>query len=110
MYQEQLDKLDAKVNDLLALEDKLHLAIEKKTAALSNVALEQGHEFRDDAAGVSIVYGPQLACAHMSTHALRAPALSKTPAQFSPATGAQLLQQLFQLQSLMAMHDDVHAV
>lgn len=61
MYQEQLDKLDAKVNDLLALEDKLHLAIEKKTSALSNIALEQGHEFRDDAAGVSIVYGPQLA-------------------------------------------------
>jgi hypothetical protein len=56
--QQELDEADETVRNLVTLEAKLHEAIEKKSVELSRTALEEGQEFRDDAAGVSIVYAP----------------------------------------------------
>jgi hypothetical protein len=56
--QAKLDEAEEKVSDLITLEVKLAEAMDEKRADVARTELASGVEYKDEKAGVSIVYGP----------------------------------------------------
>lgn len=56
--QKELDTIDERVEDLVTLEVRLSAEADRKRSAIGASRLEAGEEFKDDDAGVSIVYAP----------------------------------------------------
>jgi hypothetical protein len=65
--QNKLDNAEEHVKDLVTLEVKLQEAIDARRADIGRAELAGGKEYKDDNAGVSIVYAPNVVYCFLSS-------------------------------------------